>query len=116
MKTSLFTAIALLVAIALPASARPPHAVTEDGHEFVASMFTLPSSTGSNFSVLPCTACSRQTFSLKAETQFIIGKSVVTLAEFRSALAEHPRAAVLIVTPVGTNVVTRIKTSLVDTQ
>lgn len=116
MKASLFSAIALMVAIALPAGARPPHAVTEDGHEFTASMFTLPSSTAGTFSVLRCTTCTRQSFTLSVTTQYFIGKGEVTFAEFRRALAEHPNADVLIVTPIGTNDVTRIKSSLVDQQ
>lgn len=116
MKSRILISCLVMLAAALPAGARPPHAVTEDGHELIASMITLPTNTASSFTVQQCTACRSMNFTLSATTQYVVGKTQVTLATMRSALAEHPRAAVLIVTPIGKSEVTRISTSLVDQQ
>jgi len=75
MKTRIFVSIAFMLAVVLPAGAKQPVVVTEDAHEYTASMFTLPSTTSSSFSVSACTACNRLTFTLNGETQFFIGKS-----------------------------------------
>jgi hypothetical protein len=110
MKSNFLYAIAAMLVVALPASAaRPIHTVTEDGHEIVATMLTLPSSASGTLSILGCTACQRQTMTLSADARFYVGKSEVTYATLKDMLATYPKSSVLVVTPVGKNVVTRIK-------
>jgi hypothetical protein len=110
MKSNYLYAIAATLVVALPAvGARPIHTVTEDGHELDASMLTLPSSASGTLSIQGCTACPRQTMTLSSDVRFYVGKQEVTLAVLKDLLATYPKSSVLVVTPVGSNVVTRIR-------
>lgn len=109
MKSSYLYAIAAMLVVALPAGARPMNTVTQDGHELVATMLTLPSSASGTLSIQGCTACERQTMTLSSDARFYVGKQEVTYAMLKELLATYPNSSVLVVTPVGKNVVTRIK-------
>ena len=109
MNSNFLYAIAAMLLIALPAGARPMNTVTEDGHELVATMLTLPSTASGTLSIQGCTACQRQTMTLSSDTRFYVGKEEVTYATLKELLATYPKSSVLVVTPVGKNVVTRIK-------
>lgn len=110
MKSSYLYAIAAMLVVALPAgAARPMNTVTEDGHELDATMLTLPSTASGTLSIQGCTACKRQTMTLSSDARFYVGKQEVTFAALKDLLATYPKSSVLVVTPVGKNVVTRIK-------
>jgi hypothetical protein len=112
MKSNFFYTIAAMLVVALPAgAARPIHTMTEDSHELVATMLSLPSTASGTLSILGCTACERQTMTLSADARFYVGKQEVTYAMLKELLAAYPKSSVLVVTPVGKNVVTRIKLS-----
>lgn len=111
MKRRILHAMAALLVLAVPAGARPLHTITEVGHEIIASMLTLPSSTNGTLSIQGCTACQRQSMTLGADARFYIGKYEVTYGELKSVVAAYPKSPVLVVTPVGKNVVTRIRLS-----
>lgn len=113
MKSSILHAIAAMLLLVVPAGARPLGTITEDGRELVASMLTLPSTAIGTLSILGCTACERQTLTLNANTRFYVGPNEVDYSLLRDLVASNPKSAVLVVTPVGTNVVTRIKFSAV---
>jgi hypothetical protein len=114
MKSSFFVSIAAVLVFALPAAARPLFTVTEDGHEIVASMLTLPSAAGGTLAIQGCTACTRQVMTLSPDARFFVGKNEVTFGELKNLLATYPKSSVLVVTPVGKTVVTRIKLGAVN--
>jgi hypothetical protein len=114
MKSSFLHAIAALLVLASTAEARPLHTISEQGHEILASMLTLPSTASGTLSIQGCTACERQSMTLSSDARFYIGKTEVTFGELKAVLAAYPKSPVLVVTPVGKNVVTRIKLSAVN--
>jgi hypothetical protein len=109
MKSNFLHLIAALLVVALPAASRPLNTITEDGHEILASMLTLPSAAGGTLSIQGCTACTRQTMTLSPSARFYVGRQEVTFGELKNLLEVNPKSAVLVVTTVGTTVVTRIK-------
>jgi hypothetical protein len=110
MKTRILSALALMLVVALPASARNPHPVLEDGYEVEASFVSMPSSTGGLLS-WGCKSCAAQRFQLASDARFYVGKQEVSFAEFKTYLAANPEKAVTIVTSRALNAVTRIKAS-----
>jgi hypothetical protein len=108
MKLKFLSALAVMVVVALPVSARAPTAVLEDGYEVEASSLTLPSFTGGMLSI-GCPSCASQRFTLNSDALFYIGQQPVTFAELKAHIAANPAKAVLVVTPRGGSVVTRIK-------
>lgn len=81
----------------------------EDGHEVNASALRLPSSLSGMLDIKNCNECPNIAIELTAESQLIIGNNTVTLDELRRFLDANPSAPVLVVTPIGKNVVSRIK-------
>jgi len=114
MKSALSCIVATLLLASLPADARPPRAIVEDGWEFTASMLNLPANQDGVISVVACSECKRLTISPLA--QFFIGKQEVRFAELKRHLDTHPTVAVLLVSPADQPVVTRITASTTDTQ
>jgi hypothetical protein len=109
MKSSLLLAIAASLLVSVSAAARPLATITEDGHEIVASMLTLPATAEGSLSILGCTACSRQTMTLSPNARFYVGQREVSFAALKDLLEQYPKSSVLVVTTAGTTVVTRIK-------
>lgn len=112
MKNTILITAALLLMSAIPAHARPQHAVLEDGRELNASMITLPSD--GTVAIQGCTDCKRLSFTLSRTAQFFIGKQEVTLADLKRHLRDNPKSAVLVVSPINQPVVTRISASVPD--
>ena len=108
MKSRILSAFAVMLVVALPAAARAPVAVLEDGHEVEASFITLPTVVGGPVSVA-CPSCLSRIFSMSNDVRFYVGQQEVTLADLRAYLAANPAKAVLIVSPRGESVITRIK-------
>lgn len=108
MKSRILSALAVMLVVALPAAARAPIAVLEDGREVDASFITLPSATGGLLAV-GCPSCPGKRYRLASEATFFIGKEQVTLGDLRAYLASNPEKAVLLVSPRGEEVVTQIK-------
>jgi hypothetical protein len=113
MKSRILLAIAAMLVVALPSGARPLATITENGHEILASMLTLPSTDSGTLSIQGCTACTRQVMTLSPDARFFVGRHEVTYGELKNVLATYPKSSVLVVTPVGTTVVTRIKVGAV---
>jgi hypothetical protein len=114
MKSRILLAIAAMLVVALPAAARPLHTITENGLEVVASMLRLPSSVGGTVTIQGCTACKAENLTLGADARFYVGKQEVAYAALKDLLESNPKSAVLVVTPVGKNVITRIKLSAIS--
>jgi len=81
----------------------------EDGHEVNASALHLPASVSGTLNIKNCTDCPNIAIELTAESQLIIGNTVVTLDELRRFLDANPSTPVLVVTPIGKSQVSRIK-------
>jgi hypothetical protein len=107
MKSVFKTSIALLALAALSATARTPGAV-EDGKELEPSMLTLPSTIDGTLAVQGCSACKRRTYTMSPDVKFYVAKQEVSFAEFKRYIGAHPEAALLLVTPVNQNIVTRL--------
>jgi hypothetical protein len=114
MKSAFFTTLAALLLVALPAGARTPHPVLEDGREFSASMLNLPATGDGSVTVVACSACKRM--DLSATTHFFIGEQEVSYAELKRHLDSHPTAFVLVVTPANKTNVSRISASATNSQ
>src|SRR3954469_17727009 len=113
MKSNILHAIAAMLLLVVPAGARPLGTITEDGRELIASMLTLPPPPIGTRSILGCTACQRETLTLSPNTRFFVGQNEVAYGVLKNLLDSNPESAVLVVTTVGTSVVTRIKLSAV---
>lgn len=108
MKFKFLSALAVMLVVALPAGARAPVAVLEDGREVEGSFISLPTSLGGLLSI-SCPACLSQRFTLSRDALFYVGEQEVTLADLKAYLVANPAKAVLVVSPRGAAVVTRIK-------
>lgn len=109
MKSRILLAIAAMLVVALPSGARPLATITENGYEIVASMLTLPSADSGTLSIQGCTACTRQVLTLSPNTRFFAGQTEITYAALKDLVEKYPNSSMLVVTPVGTTVVSRIK-------
>lgn len=102
--------VSLLVLFSAGASAQESKMKgVEDGQEINASAVRLPSAIGGNLTIKNCTECPTFSLQLSADSQLLIGGAVVTLTELRQFLAANPSAPVLVVTPRGKDVVSRVK-------
>ena len=108
MKSVITASIALLLVTVLPASARPPIAAVEEGHELEATMVTLPSTADGTVSVQGCSACKQSIYTLGRESRFYIAQREVTFGEFKRYLESKPAAAVFLANTPKLNVVTRL--------
>jgi|SRR5688572_18018681 hypothetical protein len=107
MKSVLKTSIVFLALVTLSATARTPGAV-EDGKEVAPSMLTLPSTIDGTVAVQGCSSCKRLTYTMSPDVRFYVAKQEVSFAEFKRYIGAHPEAALLLVTPVNQNIVTRL--------
>jgi hypothetical protein len=113
MKHTVVAATAVLILSALPAFARPPVAVLEDGREVTPAMLMLPSSIDGTVS-LGCPACKQTSLTLSRTAQFFIGKQEVSFADLKRHLKANPKSSVLVVSPINQKVITRISASVAD--
>ena len=109
MKSRILLAIAAMLVVALPSGARPLGTITENGYEIVASMLTLPSTDSGTLAIQGCTACKRQVLTLSPNARFFAGQTELTYSSLKELVEKYPNSSVLVVSPVGTTVVTRIR-------
>lgn len=102
--------VAALLLAPLVVNAEPPR-VLEDAREVLPSMLTLPSIADGTVSIQGCSTCKRINLSLARDARFFVGRTEVTFVEMQAQLRRDPKASVLVVSPRGQNIVTRIKTT-----
>jgi hypothetical protein len=110
MKASILTALLLAALLPLAASAAPPR-VLEDGREVAPSMLTLPSTPDGIVAIQGCSACKRFSLRIARNAQFFVGRTEVTFADLQRYLRSYPETSVLVVSPIGQTIVTRIRAS-----
>jgi hypothetical protein len=112
MKFTKPTALALATLLLLPlaGNAAPPR-VLEDAREVRPSMLTLPSLPDGVVAIQGCTSCKRISLNLSRTARFYVGKTEVTYTDLQRHLRSYPESAVVVVSPLGQNVVTRIQAS-----
>lgn len=81
----------------------------EEGHEFEAAALRLPSDGIGNLDIKVCQECTAEKMVIDANTRFFIGADAVTIGDLRAYMDAHPAKSILVVTPVGKNLVLRIK-------
>jgi hypothetical protein len=112
MKTNIHVlALALMLSLPLMSNAGGVR-VLEDGHEVEARMVTFPSLADGMLSIQGCGACKLQTFKIAHDAQFFVGDIEVTYIDLQRHLRAHPTVALLVVSPKGQLIVTRIRASL----
>ena len=102
-------AAALLLA-SFSATAASPR-VLEDGREVTPEMLTLPSTADGTLAIQGCSTCKRESLRIARTARFYVGRTEVTFAELGRHLRSRPNSSVLVVSPIGQNIVTRIKAS-----
>jgi hypothetical protein len=102
-------AAALLLA-SYTASAATPR-VLEDGREVTPTMLTFPSTADGILAIQGCSTCKRESLRIARTARFYVGRTEVTFAELQRQLRGRPDTSVLVVSPIGQNIVTRIKAS-----
>lgn len=102
--------IAMLSLAPLSSNAAPPR-VLEDAREVSPAMLTLPSALGGTVAIQGCSTCKRITLTLANTARFYIGRTEVNFVDLQRQLRQNPNGAVLVVSPKGQNIVTRIKAS-----
>lgn len=102
--------VAALLLAPLVANAEPPR-VLEDAREVLPAMLTLPSLADGVVSIQGCSTCKRTNFTLARDARFFVGQTEVTLRDLQTQLRRDPNASVLVVSPRGQTIVTRIKTT-----
>lgn len=106
------TLLALALILALPVSgvARESR-VLEDAREVSPSMLTLPSTLDGTLAIQGCGSCQRISLKLARTARFFVGRTEVTYLDLQRHLRTFPQNAVLVVSPIGQKVVTRIQAS-----
>ena len=109
MKTNL-TAFVLAALLLLPVSGNAANRsrVLEDGREVTPAMLTLPSLPDGVLAIQGCASCKRLSLRLTRDARFYVARTQVTYADLQRHLSAHPTVSVLVVSPKGQNVVTRI--------
>jgi hypothetical protein len=103
-------AVAALLLASLSANAAAPR-VLEDAREVRPAMLTLPSTADGTLAIQGCSTCKRLSLRLARTARFYVGRTEVSFAELGRQLRARPNASVLIVSPIGQNIVTRIQAS-----
>jgi hypothetical protein len=104
-------ALVLTSLLLLPLSGNADNArskVLEDGREVIPSMLTLPTLADGLLAIQGCSSCKRIPLQLARETRFYVGKTEVNYADLQRHLRAHPNVSVLVVSPRGQKIVTRI--------
>src|SRR5262245_24887839 len=107
---SIVAAAALLLA-SLSVSAATKPRVLEDAREVKPSMLTLPLTADGPLSIQGCSTCKRLSLRLAPNARFFVGRTEVTFQDLQRQLRNRPNASVLVVSPIGQNIVTRISAS-----
>jgi hypothetical protein len=103
-------ALALIMALPLGVQAREPK-VLEDGREVSPPMLTLPSKLDGIVAIQGCGSCKRLTFQFARNVRFFVGRTEVTFVDLQNQLRTHPKSSVLVVSPIGKPIITRISAS-----
>jgi hypothetical protein len=106
-----FVAAAALLLASFSASAREPARVLEDAREVTPAMLTLPLTPDGTLAIQGCSTCKRLSLRLARTARFYIGRTEVTFQDLQRQLRDRPNSSVLVVSPIGQNIVTRIKAS-----
>jgi hypothetical protein len=82
--------------------------VLEDGREVTPSMLTLPTLADGVLAIQGCSSCKRISLQFARTTRFYIAKTEVGYPDLQRHLRAHPNVSVLVVSPKGQKIVTRI--------
>jgi hypothetical protein len=82
--------------------------VLEDGREVTPAMLTLPTLADGVLAIQGCSSCKRISLQFARTTRFYIARTEVGYADLQRHLRAHPNVSVLVVSPKGQNIVTRI--------
>jgi hypothetical protein len=102
--------LALIMALPLGAQAREAK-VLEDAREVAPAMLTLPSKLDGGVAIQGCGSCKRLTFQFAREVRFFVARTEVTYGDMQNFLRTHPKNSVLVVSPIGKSIITRISAS-----
>jgi hypothetical protein len=102
--------LAFVLALPLGGQAREPR-VLEDAREVTPAMLTLPSTLDGTVAIQGCGNCKRLTFQMARNVRFFVGRTEVTFADLQRQLRARPDGAVLVVSPIGQAIITRITAS-----
>lgn len=112
MKTTVpVLALALLLSLPLSGNAAGIR-VLEDGREVESRMLTMPSLADGTLTIQGCATCKRLVFTIARDAQFFIGDTQVAYGDLQRHLRAYPQVPVLVVSPKGEPVVSRIRASL----
>jgi hypothetical protein len=82
--------------------------VLEDGREVTPAMLTLPTLADGVLAIQGCSSCKRISLQFSRATRFYVGKTEVGYPDLQRHLRAHPNLSVLVVSPKGQKIVTRI--------
>lgn len=85
--------------------------VLEDGREVTPAMLTLPTLADGRLAIQGCSSCKRISLQFARAARFYVGKTEVTYPDLQRHLRAHPEVSVVVVSPKGQNIVTRIVAS-----
>jgi hypothetical protein len=103
-------AAAALLLASFSASAATPR-VLEDAREVRPAMLTLPPTADGTLAIQGCSTCKRLSLRIARTARFYVGRTEVTFADLQRQLRSRPNSSVLVVSPIGENIVTRIQAS-----
>jgi hypothetical protein len=109
MKNTLVTLLLLsMSAGAIAADGRHPMRVLEEGRELYAEAVTLPATASGVMEIKVCETCPSLRLTLDPRAVLTVGATIVGFNELRTYLAANPKADVLVVSPINSELVTRI--------
>lgn len=106
-----FCALVIVSLLMLPLSgnaASTRSRVLEDGREVTPAMLTLPTLADGMLSIQGCSSCKRISLQFSRATRFYISKTEVTYADLQRHLRANPKVSVVVVSPKGQKIVSRI--------
>ncbi|HTU68402.1 MAG TPA: hypothetical protein VMF52_20835 [Steroidobacteraceae bacterium] len=116
MKANISSLVVAALLLATGSTQAAPPRVLEDAREVAPSMLTLPSTADGRLSIQGCSTCKRIDLAMARDVRFFVGPTEVTYSDLQRQLRTYPKAAVLVVSPRGQLVVTRIKMAAAVTQ
>ena len=99
LKRTLSLTVALVASMLLAGTASAVLEVYEKAFEASTMDVTIPTSATASILVRHCPSCQAMTLSLTAATTFYIGKTAVTLQEFREWASSSPRGLTILYFP-----------------
>jgi hypothetical protein len=108
MKHTLITLFLLTMSASVLADGGRRMRVLEEGRELRGEVMRLPNAEGGVVEIKACNTCPQLSLTLAPEAEFRIGRTQVVLNELRAHLNANPTASVLVVSPINSQLVTRI--------